>query len=315
MSSYDYLIDTTLSADYQKTSGNDSTYVFGQNDALNGNDIYYIDRVSYLYKGQKLTNTITEGPLNGDNDTVSTYVDDYILDTNIENLILRKYSDPVYAINGAGLDIQIFGHPAIYNLDYQQGDEYNKKVLGNNYLFQSTCGATATANLLKFTGRQNITEEYIEDYAVKKGYLERDPNIWVPIYKRMNYTHDKIEEILGGVDCYYLKKILVEHSVPAKIYYWDYSPILHGYTHDWDLDLGGIRSRMTLDKIGEKVKAGYGVIINLDAYTLWGQTSKSNNNAGHTVLITGVSYFKNTDIIEAFYVCDSGSKRDDLLKK
>ena len=145
--------------------------------------------------------------------------------------------------------------------------------------FRGTCGLVSCENILRMAGVK-ITEEEIVTYARQSGYC----------------TQNNTPEKNGGT--YHLDRqaILSHYGIESKI-----------------------ENSTDMERIAKYVTEGRGVIISVDAYTLWyGDTSTfkaTSVPARHAITVTSVERDSVTDVITAFYVCDSGSGNFDNARK
>ncbi len=145
--------------------------------------------------------------------------------------------------------------------------------------FLGTCGLVSCENVLRMAGVQ-ITEEEIVTCA--------RANHWC--------TQNKGPRDNGGTYATNRQAILKHYGIDSKV----------EYTTD-------------IERIANYVTEGRGVIVSVDAYTLWYRDTTTYREtsvpARHAITITSVERDAVTDEIIAFYICDSGSKKSESARK
>ncbi|MCR5486146.1 MAG: hypothetical protein K6F35_01305 [Lachnospiraceae bacterium] len=176
----------------------------------------------------------------------------------------------------------VYGNPELLN-------RYMYAVQGNAYdEFQGTCGLCAVANLLRMAG-VNMTEKQVIDFAAPAGLCAFDQG------------NDPGEN--GGTDHLDRQSILAHFGVQSELFDVKGCGVDETYdrkTAEW-----------TLEQLATFVTEGKGVIVNVNAYGLWGgfvcfDDDPTKYDDSHAVLLTGVKKDA-MGRVDGFYVCDSAN--------
>lgn len=179
-----------------------------------------------------------------------------------------------------------------YNEPKETYDKLMWHVQGCNTLhFRGTCGLCSCVNILRLAGREWTTEEEVVRYAAAEGLCT-------------NNSPDN--DMNGGTTCEDRQKILKHFNLDCGTF----SPV---FSSGWEINYDA-----TIKLIAEYVETGRGVILSVNAYTLW-YGKVNNGNSGHAVVVISVKKDKNGQIVE-FFICDTGSgigkwyKTDKIVK-
>lgn len=137
-----------------------------------------------------------------------------------------------------------------------------------------TCGLTSVSNICKLDGL-NVSEGDVVTYALENGLCRYDP--WSPA-DTGGTTEEQVVEILEhyGIDAHW---------------------------HD--------AADCSDEQIAQMIEGGHGVMVGLDAGTLWGEAQYTDTVYGqvvanHFITVTGVARDADTGEVAGYYICDSG---------
>ncbi|MEI7473899.1 MAG: calcium-binding protein [bacterium] len=212
---------------------------------------------------------------NEGNDTVSSSFS-YTLGNNIENLTLTGTSGNNVSVLSTGKQVITYGESSLWKnyLDYAQGD--------NSYNYLGDCGIVSCENILiqagalskktgytYLSGRTDALETQVVGMAISKNLCTKTSN---------SYNN-------GGTTPENQEKILESFGVQAHY------------------------EITSLENIAGYLKENKGVIVEINAYKIWGAQYGSSSTINHAVTLTGVAYdASNANKIEGFYICDSGRR-------
>ena len=166
-----------------------------------------------------------------------------------------------------------------YNEPKETYDKLMWRVQGCNTLnFRGTCGLCSCVNILRLAGREWTTEDEVVRYAAAEGLCTND---------------SPDNDMNGGTTCEDRQKILKHFNLDSGTF----SPV---FSSGWEINYDA-----TIKLIAEYVETGRGVILSVNAFTLW-YGRVNNGNSGHAVIVISVKKDKNGNIVE-FFICDTGS--------
>jgi len=155
----------------------------------------------------------------------------------------------------------------VYGYPKRNELDYMQGDAVQNYL--GTCALTSIANLITQTGRPT-SESQIINLAIQNNWAVNNPSL--PAWQ------------LGGSDVSQQRAILDSYGIR--------NDVVTGYN-----ELG----------IASLVRSGRGVILGVNAGTLWGDSaSNGNGTVNHAVTLTGAVYRETDGSLMGFYIADSG---------
>jgi uncharacterized protein YvpB len=166
------------------------------------------------------------------------------------------------------LDLLPDGQQTLVIGDVSRYAAYNHVQGDNQYGFQEDCGLCSCGDVLNQFG-VNVSENDVVSHAVAKGECD---------VSESDQTQD------GGTTLADQAKLLSDYGVPAHA-----------------------EQGQSLEDLATDVEHGHGVIVGVNAGTLWNDsTYYDNGEANHAVTVTGVARDPHTGQIDGFYVNDSG---------
>ena len=167
----------------------------------------------------------------------------------------------------------------VYDSPQETYDNLLWQRQGNNDLeFRGTCGLCSCVNILRLAGRKWTSEDEVVKHAVAEGlcttgYPDNDMN--------------------GGVSTEDMRQILKNFNLESETF----SPV---FSSGWDINYDA-----TIKMIADFVENGRGVILSVNAYTLW-YGKVNNGNSAHAIVVISVKKDDEGNIVE-FFICDTGS--------
>jgi uncharacterized protein YvpB len=164
-------------------------------------------------------------------------------------------------------DVLPDGRPTIVIGDVSGYADLNHQQGDNPYGFQGDCGLCSCADVLDQFGG-HVNEADVVKHAVD--------------HQECSVTGDPSTS--GGTSVSDQVHVLNDYGVPA-----------HAEQHQ------------SLEDLGNQVEQGHGVIVEVNAGSLWNDASAyENGQANHAVTVTGVARDPATGQIQGFYINDSG---------
>ena len=161
------------------------------------------------------------------------------------------------------------GTPSVMYGDVTGYAEYNHQQGDNPYGFQEDCGLVSSADVLNQFGIP-ATESDVVEHAAANGECDID-------YSDLSNS--------GGTSLADQAKILGDYGVPS-----------HAETGQ------------SLEGLASQVEQGHGVIAEVNAGYLWGDSNYVQNGyPNHAITVTGVARDPSTGQIQGFYINDSGT--------
>lgn len=167
------------------------------------------------------------------------------------------------------------GREAIVFGDPEGCKEFNHKQGDNDLGYRGTCGLVSCEDILNQFGK-NVTENEIVHHA-------RDNDLCT----NNRFLEWLAPELCGGTTPENQAHVLKDYGVPARV-----------------------KDGASIDDLARFVEDGRGVIIEINAETVWEvneQDDDSDGRANHAVVVTGLARDPVSGKVQGFYINDSGS--------
>lgn len=166
------------------------------------------------------------------------------------------------------LDVLPDGRDTVVSGDVDRFSEFGHQQGDNTLGYEQTCGLCSCEGILRQFG-VDATEDQIVTYAAKNGLCDTEP--FFP-------------EMRGGTQLEDQAKILTDHGVPAHL-----------------------ESMDSLEDLAQNLEQGRGVIVAVNAESLWGVPGPGGQAANHAIVPIGTDRNPDTGEILGFRVNDTGT--------